>query len=144
MPLLPVDTIDDPRLDPYRNLKDRQLAQRDGLFIAEGDYLVRRLMASDYETHSVLLTERRASSFGDHAPPQVPVYIVPDALTAEIVGYPFHRGILACGRRRPGPMLDDVLASNAGALTLVICPTISNCENLGAIVRVAYRWNEAS
>ena len=137
MPLLPVDAIDDPRLDPYRNLKDRQLAQRDGLFIAEGDHLVRRLLASDYATHSVLLTERRAPGFAHHVPPEVPVYIVPEALTAEIVGYPFHRGIMACGRRQPDPKLDDVLASTAGALLLVICPTISNCENLGAIVRVA-------
>ncbi len=40
-----LDSIDDPRLKPYRNLKDRELARLGGRFIAESDLIVRRLVA---------------------------------------------------------------------------------------------------
>src|SRR5205085_8350575 len=55
MPVHPVNSLDDPRVAPYRNLKDRELARQGGRFIAEGEHLIRRLLASDYKTESVLL-----------------------------------------------------------------------------------------
>ena len=50
--IIPVDSLDDPRLAHYRGLKDRDLARTGELFIAEGDYVVRRLLASRYPTVS--------------------------------------------------------------------------------------------
>ena len=46
MPLIPVQSLDDPRLAPYRNLKERELAREGDRFIAEGENLVKRLLAS--------------------------------------------------------------------------------------------------
>ena len=54
MPFVEIASLDDPRLAPYRHLKDTNLTRWSGLFVAEGEKLVRRLLASDYETATVL------------------------------------------------------------------------------------------
>jgi tRNA G18 (ribose-2'-O)-methylase SpoU len=44
--------------------------------------------------------------------------------------------VLACGIRRPPPDLADLVRGAGRRLTVVVCPTLSNPENLGAIVRI--------
>ena len=39
-----IDDLNDPRLTPYRDLKDRELAAEGKLFIAEGHHVVERLL----------------------------------------------------------------------------------------------------
>ena len=43
MSVVRIKRLDDERLRPYRDLKDRELAAEGGLFIAEGEHVVRRL-----------------------------------------------------------------------------------------------------
>ena len=52
-----IDSLDDERVRFYRDLKDRDLAREGGRFIAEGETVVRRLLASGYATESVLVAE---------------------------------------------------------------------------------------
>ena len=139
MPIVPVDSLDDPRIAPYRDLKDRELARAGGRFIAEGEQVVRRLLDSDYPTDSLLLARRRAAEIVPLAPPDVPVYVVDDALVHRIVGFKFHSGVMAVGRRKPPVPLDDVLAAaaNKPRLTLVVLPDIANTDNMGALVRIS-------
>src|SRR4051812_2197194 len=66
-----IDNLDDPRLAPYRALKDRELASEGKLFIAEGQHVVERLLNSDFQAESVLLSERRIAVFADKVPPHV-------------------------------------------------------------------------
>ena len=53
-----------------------------------------------------------------------------------LVGFPFHRGILACGVR-PESVPWRTLATGDRPLKLVICSQISDPENLGGVVRNA-------
>ncbi len=131
-----IHDLSDPRVEPYRNLKDRELAAMDDLFIAEGEHLVRRLLDSDYPVVSVLLADRRAEEIGPTIREEVPCYIVPDAVMHQIIGYRFHSGVIGCGRRKPRATLDDVLRRDAKKLTLAICPEIANAENMGAMIRL--------
>jgi tRNA G18 (ribose-2'-O)-methylase SpoU len=135
--LIPIDDLLDPRVALYRNLKDRELERRGRHFIAEGEHLVRRLLASDFSTESVMIAERRAAEIAPIVPAEIPVYIVPQSLMNEILGLKFHSGVLACARRKPRQTLDEVVPrAKRGRLTLVICPDISNVENIGSIVRL--------
>jgi tRNA G18 (ribose-2'-O)-methylase SpoU len=136
MSLERVDSLDDPRVALYRNLKDRELERRGRHFIAEGEHLVRRLLASTFTTQSVMVADRRAEEIAPIAPPGVPVYVVPQSLMNEIVGLKFHSGVLACGVRKPPQTLDDVVPKNKSPLTLAICPDVSNVENIGSIIRL--------
>jgi hypothetical protein len=54
MPLIPIESIDDRRLAPYRDLSERNLTRYSGVFIAEGEKVAERLFASRFETASVL------------------------------------------------------------------------------------------
>ncbi|MGH7215157.1 MAG: TrmH family RNA methyltransferase [Tepidisphaeraceae bacterium] len=133
-----VESLDDPRLAPYRNLKDRDLSRdsNGARFIAEGEHVVRRLLASDFPIESVFLAQRRVAELAPFVPANVPVYAVPDELSHRVVGYKFHSGVLACGRRKPSPTLDDVVPRD-GPVTLVVCPEIANTENLGGLIRLS-------
>jgi tRNA G18 (ribose-2'-O)-methylase SpoU len=137
MPIIRITTLDDPRVALYRNLKDRELERRGRHFIAEGEHLTRRLLASDFPVDSVMLVERQVAEIAPVAPDNVAVYVVAQALMNQIVGLKFHSGVLACGRRKERQTIDQVVPRDKAHLTLVICPEISNVENIGTMIRIA-------
>jgi len=137
MPLVHIESLDDPRVALYRNLKDRELERRGRHFIAEGEHLTRRLLASDFPVDSVMLVERRMAELASIVPEDIPVYVVSQAVMNEIVGLKFHSGVLACGHRKPRQTIDDVIPRDKPDLTLVVCPEISNVENIGTMIRIA-------
>lgn len=131
-----VNNLDDPRLRPYRALKDRELARDGERFLAEGEFIVRRLLASKFPAESVVLTQRRAEQLRDMTPEGVPTLILPDALVHQLIGFKFHSGVIACGKRLPSIPLDELVAGRE-SMTLVVCPETANAENLGSLIRVA-------
>jgi hypothetical protein len=133
--LIEVHSLDDSRLDPYRNLKQSNLTRWSGIFIAEGEKLTRRLLSSDFDTISLLLGRGYLDAFAPLVKPETPLFVVPDDDVEKIVGFNFHRGVLACGRRRPGRALEDVAMSRRDA-TLVVCPDVQDPENMGALLRI--------
>ncbi len=136
MPRETVNSIDDPRLEPYRNLKDTNRTRWSGRFIAEGEKLVRRLLSSDFPVESVLVSDRFLEQLAGLVPAEVPLWVVPDAMVESLVGFNFHRGILACGLRKPAPRLEE-LAPSGRPTTLVVCPNVQDPENLGSILRIS-------
>lgn len=136
MPIVPIEDLDDPRIAIYRSLKRTNRTRDLGQFVVEGEKLVERLIASRFPVVSILATDRfvRRSSLAtiEH----VPVYVVDFERVHEIVGFPFHRGVLAAGLRIPWPDGEGSLFTAGDSLTLVVCPLLSNPENLGAIARI--------
>ncbi|MFZ5830696.1 MAG: TrmH family RNA methyltransferase [Planctomycetota bacterium] len=133
-----IDSLDDPRVAAYRNLRDRTL-RGESAFVAEGKLLVERLIASPIEAESVFVAEEFVDVFAPLIPPDVPMFVAPERLLLDIVGFNFHRGILAVGRRPRIHSLDEVLPPLApeAALGLAICPEITKPENMGLIFRSA-------
>jgi tRNA G18 (ribose-2'-O)-methylase SpoU len=138
MPLARVQSPDDPRLAPYRALKERDLARDGDRFIVEGDSLVRQLLASRFATESVLLAERRVDEIAPLVPADVPVFVASAELVSQLLGFKFHAGVMAVGVRGPSPTIDDVMGKlGAGErVTLLICPEVEKTDNLGALIRV--------
>lgn len=139
MSLIALDSLDDPRLAPYRDLKASNLTRWSGLFVAEGEKLVRRLIASRFSIDSLLLGQSEIAAFMSGLPEEVPIYVVPDNWVERIIGFNFHRGVLACGRR-PGerPQLDGIIRAVSDSYTrstIVLCPEIHDPDNLGALIR---------
>lgn len=141
MPLIPIETPDDPRLADYRHVTDAQLraAQLNGqapYFIAESEGVVRHLIASAFPIRSILATHHHATvRLADVLGPleaATPIYIAPDDLIESITGFHFHRGVIASAGRIPEPPLASILAA---ARTIVVCEDLSNIENLGAVFR---------
>jgi tRNA G18 (ribose-2'-O)-methylase SpoU len=68
--------------------------------------------------------------------PEIPdgttVYVAPDDVVNAIIGFKFHSGVMAVGRRGKSPTLRDVKHN-----LLVVCPELANTENLGVLIRIA-------
>lgn len=135
MPSIRIDDLNDPRVAIYRHLKDTNQTRHSGLFVVEGEKLFERLLTSRFSVASVLTTDRLNAEVAPRVPEGVPLYVVPDERIGELVGYNFHRGILAAGIRKPWPRLDAI--ARVSRATIIVCPRIDNPENLGAIARLA-------
>ncbi len=137
MPQIHIESLDDSRLEPYRDLKATNETRRRDSFVVEGEKLARRLLASEHTTLSMLIGRRRLDEFSLPVPHEVPLLIAPDAWLERIVGFNFHRGVLACGRRGDAPQLDALIARLPQRCTLVVGIDIQDPENLGAMIRTA-------
>ena len=139
--LIPIDDPADPRVAGYAQVRERDLVGRQGLFMAEGEVVVRMLAGSRLcEPVSLLLAEKRVEGLAEILSvlhPDVPVYVAGQAVMDALVGFPIHRGILALGRRRAAPSVGDLLSGlGPEALILVLCG-IGNHDNMGGLFRNA-------
>jgi len=137
LPLIEIADAGDPRLELYRDVKDRDLTGRNGLFMAEGKVVLERLFVSDIcVCISVLTTPERLKTldiFG--LSDDVPVYVVPQDVMDAVAGFPIHRGYLALGRYVPKRSLTDVLT--APRVRVLALSAIANTDNMGGLMRNA-------
>jgi tRNA G18 (ribose-2'-O)-methylase SpoU len=132
-----IDNLDDPRVEIYRHLKTTNRTRGRDEFVVEGPKLLDRLLRSRFPLVSVLATDRHERGLRGKVPEQIPLYVVPHERLRDLVGFQFHQGVLACGRRRPWPDPEELLAAAGSQVTLVVCPRMNNPENLGAILRLS-------
>ena len=137
MPAEAVASLDDARLQDYRNLTDATLLRSRGVFVAEGRLVVRRLLAdSPLVARSVMVTETAFASIADALAqqPQTPVYVVPQHVMDGISGFHVHRGCLAMGEYPQPRSWTDVVTD---ARTIVVLEQLANPDNVGGIFRCA-------
>jgi tRNA G18 (ribose-2'-O)-methylase SpoU len=133
-----IESIDDARVAAYRDLPERTL-RGENIFVAEGRLLTLRLLESGYRAESVFVSEQFADEFRRLVGDATPLYVASEALLAEVVGFKFHRGVLAAGRRDKSPTLDELMGRKGleSPVNLLICPEMAQPENLGLIFRSA-------
>jgi tRNA G18 (ribose-2'-O)-methylase SpoU len=140
MPIAVCDP-DDPRIEAYRAVRERDLVGRQQRFIAEGEVVLRVLLKqSRFEIESLLLAENRMESLADALqalPADVPVYTANRSVMDAIVGFPIHRGILAVARRAPLPPIEEFLAGLPQNALVVGLIGLANHDNVGGIFRNA-------
>ncbi len=139
MPIIAVEAADDDRLSDYVRLREgslrRHLESERGLFIAEGEKVIRRAVEAGHRPRSFLLAERWLAGLGDVLGqwPDVPIYVVSEQLAEEVTGFHVHRGALASLHREQRHRVADLLARRR----LVVLEDIVDHTNVGAIVRNA-------
>jgi tRNA G18 (ribose-2'-O)-methylase SpoU len=137
--LIPVEDPLDPRLADYRDLRDvelrKHLESEHGLFLAEGEKVVRRALEAGFPARSFLMAPRWIDGLADVLDrADAPCYVVSEALAEEVTGFHVHRGALASLERTPPASMAEVLA---GARTVVALENIVDHTNVGAIFRSA-------
>ncbi|MFI9581671.1 TrmH family RNA methyltransferase [Streptomyces sp. NPDC052236] len=146
--LITVEDPDDPRLRDYTGLTDVELRRKrepiEGLFIAEGEKVIRRAKDAGYEMRSMLLSAKWVDVMRDVIDElPAPVYAVSPELAERVTGYHVHRGALASMQRKPLPTATDLLqtATNIGqehtGQRVAIFEDIVDHANLGAAFRNA-------
>jgi tRNA G18 (ribose-2'-O)-methylase SpoU len=117
-----VDVADpgDPRLADYARLTDVRLRtsmeSAHGLFMAEGEKVIRRAVAAGFGVRSMLVTRDKLAGLADLAGLcPGPVYVVSQKIAEQVTGYRVHRGALASMARRALPTVASLLSGNAPA-----------------------------
>lgn len=137
--LVPVDDPRDPRLGDYRDLRDAQLRRHHeaehGLFLAEGEKVVRRAVQAGFPVRSFLMAPRWLDGLSEVlAATDAPCFVVSESTAEEVTGFHVHRGALAALHRLPLPSVDEVLS---GARTVVVLEDVVDHTNVGAVLRSA-------
>lgn len=136
MKIISVTTLDLPQLQPYRTLRRPEEHHRNGIFVAEGEKVVRRLLESDLKVSSVLLTPEWFDLYKSRLEGRVPeVYVAPKQLVESIVGFPLHQGIMAVGGVPVPHTLEALLSDLPAPSFLAAVDGLTNAENLGVLVR---------
>jgi tRNA G18 (ribose-2'-O)-methylase SpoU len=122
-------------------VRERDLVGRQGLFVAEGEVVVRVLARSPLvQPQSLLLAQKRVAALGDVIavlPEGAPVYAASQAVMDAVVGFPIHRGILALGRRAAEPTPEQLLAGLPDEALVLVLSGIANHDNMGGLFRNA-------
>jgi tRNA G18 (ribose-2'-O)-methylase SpoU len=133
-----IATLDLPELAPYRTMR-RQLEHRDqGIFVAEGEKVVRRLLESHLTVLSLLLPEKWLREFEPLLavrPEEIHAYLAEKELLETLTGFSMYQGVLAIAKVPPTPDLEILLRTTPRPHLFAAADGLSNAENLGALVR---------
>jgi tRNA G18 (ribose-2'-O)-methylase SpoU len=138
VPVIRPDNVDDPRLTPFRDVGDAELRRQEGLFLAEGRLIVRRLLTeARYRTRAVMVSETAHAALDDVLTGRtdaLEVFVVPPAWMEGITGFNLHRGCLAIGERGTARQWRDLAD---GAQRLLVLEGVGNSDNVGGLFRTA-------
>jgi tRNA G18 (ribose-2'-O)-methylase SpoU len=126
-------------LGDYVDLTDVELRRRkepaEGLFVAEGEKVIRRAVAAGHPVRSMLLEEKWLPALSDlieHV--DAPVYVADRDTLRRVTGYSVHRGALAAMSRLPLPPPLELART---ARTLAVLEDLVDHTNVGAVFRSA-------
>ncbi len=133
---------DDPRIDAYRVIKERDLVGRGGRFVVEGRTVLDVALSprNRFALESLLLAESRVEALGPllaQAPEGLPVFTASQAVLDGITGFHIHRGLLGIGLRGREPGMAELVASLPDEALVVVPLGITNHDNVGGIMRNA-------
>ena len=137
---LNIESLDLPELEPYRTMRLTEDHRNRGIFVAEGDKVVQRLLNSQHGVVSLLLPPERLPEFEpllSTRPELITVYLAPKRVLESLTGYPMYQGVLAIGIIPPQVSFESFLGSFPSNGIITALDGISNAENMGVIIRNA-------
>lgn len=134
---VPIDSVDLPGLEPYRSMKWQFEHRQRGIFVAEGEKVVRRLLESPLSVVSVLLPEKWFANLEPilaARPEAIHAYVAEKAILEKLTGFSMYQGVLAVAQVPKAATLDEMLRRSPNPL-LVAVEGVSSAENLGGLIR---------
>jgi len=135
-----IASLDLPELTPYRTLRRAAAHAAQGIFVAEGDKVVRRLLESSFGVVSVLLPESRLTEFEPllraRLEREIPVFAVTrKSVLEELVGFEMFQGVLAIGKIPVAVTLEGILAGSGSPKLFAAVDGLTSAENVGLLTR---------
>lgn len=149
MAVIPIDDPRDTRVGAFRDIRERDLTGRQGLFVAEGEVVLRVLASPSSLCRPVaaLIAEKRLAALSDilaALPPGTPVYSAAQPVLDGVAGFHLHRGVVALGEKPTPRPLAGVLAGLGDDAVVVLACRIGNHDNMGGIFRAAAAFGAAA
>jgi tRNA G18 (ribose-2'-O)-methylase SpoU len=140
--ILTVEDPDDPRVAAFRDIRERDLTGREGLFVAEGEVVLNVLLSpqSLCRPKAVLMAAHRIEARAgllSRVPEGVPVYAASQAVLDRIAGFELHRGMLALGGKPVELGTEALLARLPERAAVLAASGIGNHDNMGGLFRNA-------
>lgn len=142
MPLpIEISSAADPRVAPFGDIRERELAARDGLFVGETLVVLEAMLVRAAAIRAVLasgrMLERTAELLAAHGC-GAPLYTAADEVLEALTGIDLHRGVLAVAERAAfEPVSVDGYAPARPPRTVLVCEGITNIDNIGQLFRIA-------
>lgn len=135
--MIRVDDPRDPRLREYMDLRDmslRKLLETErGIYIAEGEKVVRRAVAGGHHPRSFLLAPRWIDDLSDVLDSSdAPCFVLDEKAIEQVTGFHVHRGALAAMHRPAALSPAEVLRA---AHRVVVAEDLVDHTNVGALMR---------
>lgn len=135
--LVPIESIDDPRLSFFTSLTDvalrRALEPETGLYLAESTKVIERALAAGHTPVAVLATDKWLAGLEPllvgH---DVDVFVGDEATLESLTGFHLHRGAIASMAR---PVSKSVAEIVKDARIVVVLENIVDHTNVGAVFR---------
>ena len=127
-----------PELQPYATLRRPLEHRQQGIFVAESERVVRRLLESHFTVVSLVMPEKHLEKFRrqiEARPEQITVYLAEKKLLETLTGYSVFQGVFAVGKIPRLPSLEEIFQKSPTPKLFVAVHEMSNAENLGALVR---------
>jgi tRNA G18 (ribose-2'-O)-methylase SpoU len=133
-----IGSLDLPELEPYRTMRRTAEHERRGVFVAEGDKVVRRLLDTPLTVLSVLVTPEWLENLRPALAARketVHAYVGEKKLLEGMVGFELYHGLLALAQIPAPRSLDEILAVTGSPRLFVALDGLASSENLGVMVR---------
>lgn len=147
--IIHVSDPEDPGVAAFRNVQERDLTGRQGLFVAEGAVVLRQLAApsSLCRMKALLIAEHRLESMADvvaAAPEDATILAAPQEVLDRIAGFHLHRGLLGVGEKPQAPELEVLLAGLGEEAVVLAAAGVGNHDNIGGLFRNAAAFGAAA
>lgn len=134
----PVQTLELPELAPYRSMRWQFEHREQGIFVAEGEKVVRRLLESALSVQSLLLPEKWLESYRgilEQRSEEIWAFTAEKKLLEKLTGFSMYQGVLAVGKVPEPKSIEEAMKQSARPLLFMAVDGLSNAENLGGLVR---------
>jgi tRNA G18 (ribose-2'-O)-methylase SpoU len=133
-----IDTLALAELAPYRTLRRQQEHREQGIFVAEGEKVVRRLLESDLTVVSLLLPAKWLQQYepllrSRHE--EIHAYVAERPLLERLTGFSMYQGVLAVGKIPRPPDWETILRNSGRPYLFAAAAGLSNADNVGVLVR---------
>ena len=134
----PVTDFDAPPLSPYRTMRWQKEQRDSGIFVAEGEKVVHRLLESDLEIVSLLLPPKWLEAYQGliaRHPEEIHAYTADKEVLEELTGFTMYQGVLGVAKVPKPIAIDEALHQLQRPLLLVAMDGITSAENVGGLIR---------
>src|SRR5580698_466393 len=131
-----ISSFDAPELQPYATMRRPVEHETQGIFVAEGEKVVRRLLESHFTVVSAVFWEKWLDDFRpliEARPEEISVYLADKKLLESLTGFTMFQGVLAVGKIPERLSFDEILQRSPSPRIMVAVDGLTNSENLGAL-----------